>query len=47
MKISLDLTALGKTKWRLLSLPSTWLVMICATLAWLITSVVIWYLRKT
>ena len=26
---------------------STSLVMICATLAWLITSVVIWYLRKT
>jgi len=29
---------------RLMPLLSTWLVMICATLAWLITSVVIWYL---
>jgi hypothetical protein len=33
--------------WQLMPLLSTWLVMICATIAWLITSVVVWYLRKT
>jgi hypothetical protein len=44
---SIGLIAFAVAVWRLMPLLSTWLVMICATLAWLITSVVICYLRKT
>jgi hypothetical protein len=44
---SIGLIAFSVAVWRLMPFLSTWLVMICATLAWLITSVVIWYLRKT
>jgi hypothetical protein len=44
---SIGLIAFAVTVWQLLPLLSTWLAIICATLAWLITSVVIWYLRKT
>ena len=44
---SIGLIAFAVVVWKLLSLLSTWLVMSCATLAWLITSVVFWYLRKT
>ena len=44
---SIGLIAFAVAVWCLMPLLSTWLVMICATLAWLITSVVIWYLRKT
>jgi hypothetical protein len=44
---SVGLIAFAVAVWRLMSLLSTWLVMICATLAWLITSVVFWYLWRT
>jgi hypothetical protein len=44
---SIGLMALAVAVWRLMPFLSTWLVMICATLAWLMTSVVIWHLRKT
>jgi hypothetical protein len=44
---SIGLIALAVAVWRLMPLLSTWLVIICATLAWLMTSVVIWHLRKT
>ena len=44
---SIGLITFAVAVWRLMALLSTWLVMICATLAWLITSVVIWYLRRT
>jgi hypothetical protein len=43
---SIGLIAFAVAIRRLMPLLSTWLVMICATLAWLITSVVIWYLRR-
>jgi hypothetical protein len=44
---SIGLIAFAVTVWRFMSLLSTWLVLICATLAWLITSVVFWYLWRT
>ncbi len=44
---SIGLMALAVSVWRLMPLLPTWLVIICATLAWLMTSVVIWHLRKT
>jgi hypothetical protein len=44
---SIGLIAFTVAVWRLMPLLSTWLVMICASLAWLITSVVIRYLWKT
>jgi hypothetical protein len=45
---SIGLIAFAVAVGRLMPLLSTWLVMICATLAWLITlRCVIWYLRKT
>jgi hypothetical protein len=44
---SIGLIAFAVAVGRLTLLLSTCLVMICATLAWLITSVVIWSLRKT
>ncbi len=43
---SVGLIAFAVAVWRLMPLLSTWLVMISATLTWLVTSVVIWYLRK-
>jgi hypothetical protein len=44
---SIGLMALAVAVWRLMPFLSTWLVIIFATLAWLMTSVVIWHLRKT
>src|SRR6266853_6644957 len=44
---SIGLIAFAVAVGRLTPLLSTCLVMICATLAWLIISVVLWYLRKT
>ena len=44
---SIGLIAFALVVWQLMPRLSTWLVMSCATLAWLVTSVLIWYLRKT
>lgn len=44
---SIGLLAFAVVVWRFLPDLPTWLVLFCAGLAWLITSVVIWYLRKT
>src|ERR1700704_5640407 len=40
---SIGLIAFAVVVWQLMPRLSTWLVMSCATLAWLVTSVLIWY----
>jgi hypothetical protein len=43
---SLALLLFAALMWRLLPRFSTWMVFLTATLAWLITAVTIWYVRK-
>jgi Protein of unknown function (DUF3147) len=44
---SIGLVAFAVVVWRLPQDLSTWLVLLSATLAWMATSGIIWYLRKT
>lgn len=44
---SLGLVAFAIVVWAMILDHSAWLVLVCATLAWMMVSGVLWYLRKT